>query len=117
MTPKNREENEYIGMYTAIDIPSERKKLQNTIDINTLDRPCSYDRYTGNFECDPECRCSGCFKDPDNLERCKPRIHIDAKRELSHLCTLNLMKHIFCNPNLAACNDFLEKEGLVYSQQ
>lgn len=27
------------------------------------------------------------------------------------------MKHIFCNPNLAACNDFLEKEGLVYSQQ
>lgn len=117
MTPKNREENEYIGMYTAIDIPSERRRLQNTIDINTPVEPCSYDLYTGEVDCGPECYCSDCFKDHDNLERCKVRIHTDAQRELSHLHTLNLMKHVFCNPNLAACNDFLEKEGLVYSQR
>ncbi|KAL4949691.1 hypothetical protein BDW69DRAFT_197864 [Aspergillus filifer] len=87
---------EYIGMYLENDIPEERRKLQHIIDSELPMTDCFYSRETGTVDC-------GTLR--------------AARRKLLFLDTLDLMRHVFSNPFLAASNDFLEKGNLVYSHQ
>ncbi|CEL11627.1 hypothetical protein ASPCAL14727 [Aspergillus calidoustus] len=109
--------SEYIGMYLEQDIPKERKRLQHIIDCNPPTSHCFYSRETGTVHCDPECVCSQCFPNIDGIDDCPLKISRAARRELLLLDTLDLMRHVFSNPVLAASNDFLEQANLVYSHQ
>ncbi|KAL3469135.1 hypothetical protein BJX99DRAFT_268685 [Aspergillus californicus] len=109
---KGQEECEYIGMYTERDIAAERRRFQHTIDAPTPD--CFYDRHEGRVVCGSDCPCRMCYPGIDELDICPVEIKRAAERDISLLNTLPLMRHAFSNPVLAASNDFLEKEGLVY---
>jgi hypothetical protein len=108
---------EYIGMYSEMDIPAERRKLQDILDSNLPMSDCFYSRETGTVHCGVDCYCSVCFPHIADIEECPVKTLRAARRELLVLDTLDLMRHIFSNPVLAASNDFLEKGNLVYSHQ
>ncbi|KAL4941944.1 hypothetical protein BDV06DRAFT_193334 [Aspergillus oleicola] len=108
---------EFIGMYSEKDISTERRNLQHIIDSNPLTSDCFYSRETGTVDCGSDCFCSDCFPKIDDIDDCPVEIQRAARRKLLLLDTLDLMKHVFTNPVLAASNDFLEKGNLVYSHQ
>lgn len=112
---KDREKGEYIGMYRENDIPTERRRLQHTIDNNVPTGECSYHRYTGTVFCGSGCICSACLPGLDEVGECPVEVRLAASRNLSLLATRFLMRHVFSNPVLAASNDCLEKENLIYS--
>lgn len=114
---KSREKGEYVGMYTEKDIPAERRRLQHTIDNYVPTSDCFYVPSTGMVDCGFSCNCSDCLPGLDDVEECPVKILRAARRNLSHLGTLALMRYVFSNPILAASNDFLEKENLVYSHR
>lgn len=114
---KGREKGEYIGMYTVNDIPTERKRLQHIIDSNFPSSDCRYSRDTGTVECGSDCCCSDCFPGLNDVDECPVKILRAARRYISLLDTLVLMRQVFSNPVLAASNDFLEKGNLVYGHQ
>ncbi|KAB8212791.1 hypothetical protein BDV33DRAFT_197232 [Aspergillus novoparasiticus] len=96
-TSKGRRNDEYIGIYTEKDTNAERRRLQSTIDNAGPMPHCSYDRYTGTD--------------------CPVKKVRAARRDLSLLDTVALMKYVFSCPILATSNDFLEKGNLVYSHR
>ena len=113
---KGREGCEYIGIYTEHDIVAEEQRLQRSIDNYVPTGGCTYDRYTGRVECSvSDCFCYGCYPGLDALDDCPVEINRAARRQLSLLKTLPLMRHAFSNSILADSNDFLEKPNLVYS--
>ncbi|RAH53303.1 hypothetical protein BO85DRAFT_381810 [Aspergillus piperis CBS 112811] len=114
---KGRENCEYIGMYTGRDIPTERNILQQTIDNCVPISDCFYDRRTGTVECGYGCNCFSCLPYVNNAGECPEEKYCTARRNIVHLDTLHLMKHAFSNPDLAALNDFLKKENLLYSHR
>lgn len=114
---KVQEGCEYIGIYTERDIVAEKKRLQHSIENYVPTGECSYNRYTGMVDCGSDCLCYACHPGLDALDDCPVEINRAARRKLSLLNTLPLMRHAFSNSVLAASNDFLEKANLVYSHK
>jgi hypothetical protein len=119
-TSTEQANGEYIGIYTERDIVVERKELQHTMDNCHLPNwDCSYNRYTGIVDCGDACSCFDCLvnfgytSDLDEAEQCPVETLRSARRNLSLLNTVTLMRHVFSNPVLATSNGFLEKESLV----
>ncbi|KAE8372328.1 hypothetical protein BDV26DRAFT_103285 [Aspergillus bertholletiae] len=115
--PKGRESCEYIGMYTERDIPAERQELQQTIDSCVPPSGCFYDRHTGTVECGYDCTCFTCLSRLDDARECPEQTICTASQNILRLNTIHLMKHAFINPDLAALNDFIETENLLYSHR
>ncbi|KAL4864155.1 hypothetical protein BDV12DRAFT_205888 [Aspergillus spectabilis] len=108
----------YVGMYLEQDIPTERRRLQQIINSNPPILDCFYSRETGTVQCcDLDCFCSECVPNIDGIDDCPVKKLLAARRELLLLDTLDLMRHVFSNPVLAASNDFLEKGNLIHSHQ
>ncbi|KAE8337903.1 hypothetical protein BDV24DRAFT_139148 [Aspergillus arachidicola] len=116
-TSKGRRNDEYIGIYTEKDTNAERRRLQYTIDNAGPMPHCSYDRYTGTVYCTSDCNCFDCLPCFDDAEDCPVKKVRAARRDLSLLDTVALMKYVFSCPILATSNDFLEKGNLVYSHR
>ena len=114
---KGREGCKYIGIYTERDIVAEKRRLQHSIDNYVPTSDCTYNRYTGRVDCFSDCPCYDCYPGLDALDDCPVEINRAARRQLSFLKTLPLMRHAFSNSILADSNDFLEKVNLVYSHK
>lgn len=115
--PQGRQRCQYIGKYKEYNIPAERKRLQKIIDNYVSMSECSYNHYTGNVDCDVDCLCWECFPEQGFADKCEVTTLYDAKRNVSFLDTLSLMKHAFSDPLLASSNDFLKKQDLILSQR
>ncbi|KAE8311123.1 hypothetical protein BDV41DRAFT_566112 [Aspergillus transmontanensis] len=102
---------------TSKDTNAERRRLQYTIDNAGPMPHCSYDRYTGTVYCASDCNCFDCLPCFDDAEDCPVKKVRAARRDLSLLDTVALMKYVFSCPILATSNDFLEKGNLVYSHR
>lgn len=115
------EECEYVGAFSETELFSEKRRLENIIDNCDATSGCVYDCYTDTADCydtaDYTCMCYECFSGLDEAGACPAKILHDARRKLLFLSTPATMKHVFSSPSLAASNDFLKNEHLVYSHR
>ncbi|KAI9368688.1 hypothetical protein BJX61DRAFT_537052 [Aspergillus egyptiacus] len=107
--------SEFVGMYTERDIPSETQSLQQTMMDNYDKSLCIYDPYTGDVKCLERCICCHCAEDSKYKDECPTKSFYDACRDFTHMNTISMIRHVFSNPALAASNDFLKKDNLIYS--
>ena len=91
--------------------------LENMIQNADTTCGCGYDRFTDSAQCndteDSYCELYECIPGFDG--DCPARTLHYAKRKLSLLKRPTTMTHVFSSPTLAAFNDFLKNEHLVYS--
>lgn len=118
---RKAEECEYVGAFSETDISSEKRRLETIIDNCDATSGCFYNCYTDTADCrntaDCSCMCYECFPGLDDAGDCPAKILHDARRKLSLLTTPATMRHVFSSPSLAASNDFLKNEHLVYSHR
>lgn len=103
---------EFAGMYTKIDLQSEKKRLETIIE-NHMEQgePCQYDLSTGLVHCSFDC------VSHDIDMRCPELVKLEAERQLGNLNTQPLMRLAFSNPELATLNEFLQGENLIYGHR
>lgn len=108
----SRGATEFIGMYKTKDFHTEKKRLEEIIErYREQEFPCPYNLSTGRVDC-----LQGCVSGIIDI-RCPEEVLFEAERELQNLETRHLMKLAFSNPTLAASNEFLQREKMVYGHR
>jgi len=112
---KPKQNGSFIGTYTDEDLASEKQRLEQIIDnYRPQQFPCPYNFATGETDCSREDCVSSALEDE---EECPERRLHRAKRELSRLKLRPFLTKAFSDPGLAALNDFLLWEDVIYSHK
>lgn len=107
---KQEYKDSFIGMYKIEDLTAKSRQLKQIIaHYNLREFPCTYNLSTGKVNCLYDC-ISYQF---DVV--CPKETLYKAKRKLSLLKTHPLLMLAFSDPELAAVNDLLNREGVINS--